>query len=187
MLLAGLLSAQFNAPVAGGSYDLLATEILTGSQASVTFSSLSAYASTYQHLQLRIMASHTGAGGNAINMQLNGDTGSNYASHGLVGNGSSVSSYGIASNNRVENAVVLRQNLSNTSFGAGVIDILDPFEISKYTTVRALTGHASTESIVALTSSVRLNVESLTSLTLFPSANDIGANSRFSLYGLRSS
>ena len=39
--------------VAGGSYDLLETTILSSNAASVTFSNLNNYAADYQHLQIR--------------------------------------------------------------------------------------------------------------------------------------
>jgi hypothetical protein len=41
-----------NSPVSLGSYDLLETEILTGTQASVEFTSLDSY-TDYQHFQIR--------------------------------------------------------------------------------------------------------------------------------------
>ncbi len=171
---------------AAGSFDLLETQTLTGSQASVTFSNLNtSYGSTYQHLQLRIVTSHTGAGGNNLRLRFNADTGNNYSYHELIGNGSNVTSGNAPSQSSVLMVVALRQNLSNNSFGAGVVDILDPFETTKNKTVRALSGHASTESIVSLTSGARLNTEAITSITLLMGSGDIGAKSRYSLYGIK--
>jgi hypothetical protein len=73
----GILAAQIS--VAAGSYDLLETEILTGSQTSVTFSSLnSTYGADYQHLQARCVFSGGGVV-SSLRIQLNGDTGSNYS------------------------------------------------------------------------------------------------------------
>jgi hypothetical protein len=76
MLLLGVLAAQAEAaaPAAAGSYDLLETEILTGTQASVTFSSLnSTYGADYQHLQLRIVTRDNRgiSGTNNIRLQVN--------------------------------------------------------------------------------------------------------------------
>ena len=71
-------------------YDLLETEILTGTQSSVTFSSLnSTYGADYQHLQARCVWSGGGVV-SSLRIELNGDTGSNYSLHVLYGNGSSV-------------------------------------------------------------------------------------------------
>jgi hypothetical protein len=184
----GILAAAGFRPAGGAAFELLESTVLTGSQNSVSFTNLTTkYAATYQHLQLRIVASHTGSGGNALAMTLNGDSGANYSYHEMVGGGSSVSSSGLASQSSILGVVLLRQNISNTSFGAGVVDILDAFETTKNKTVRSFSGHASSpNSIVGLSSGARLNTASVTSITMFMSANDIGANSRFSLYGIRS-
>ena len=75
MLLLGVLAAQAEAAAPAGvaAYDLLETEILTGSQASVTFSSLGDYASDYQHLQVRGAIMTTAD--TRFWMNLNSDTG----------------------------------------------------------------------------------------------------------------
>ena len=173
--------------VAGNAYEWLETVSVGTAVASISFSSLNAtYGGTYQHLQIRAVMSHTEAGGNALRMQMNGDTGSNYANHELGGNGSSVFSNGNASQASILNVGALRQNISNNSFGATIIDILDPFEATKNPTVRSLNGHASTESIVTLSSGFRNNTAAITSITLFMASGNINAKSRFSLYGLRS-
>jgi hypothetical protein len=176
-------------PSAAGAYELLETVSVGTAVASVSFSNLDTnYGSTYQHLQIRTVVTHSGAGGNALSMQLSGDTGANYAYHELIGNGSSASSSALTSQSSIVGTVLMRQNISNTSFAAGVIDILDAFETTKNKTIRSLSGHASTESIVGLTSGVRLNTAAVTSITLFSiGAANIVAGSRFSLYGLRSS
>jgi hypothetical protein len=188
MLLAGLLSAQFQAPVAGGSYDLLATEILTSSQASVTFSSLGDYAGTYQHLQIRMTARLTsGFTERTINMRLNGDTGNNYSYHALFAEGSSVASNAGTSQNKIDVGSTPANNAAANSFAAFVIDILDPYETSKYTTIRNLSGNTTTPQI-RLSSGLWMNTASLTSFSFQEtfSSSSFAAGSRFSLYGLRS-
>lgn len=162
----------------------LETVRLGSSAASVEFINLGQY-SDYQHLQIRAIVSHTNSGGNALTLRLNNDTGNNYSYHELVGNSSAVVSNPATSQSSMLAAVIVRQNLSNTSFGAGIVDILDAFDTTKNPTIRALSGHASTESAVGLTSAARLNVEAITSIQLSMAGGSIGANSRISLYGLK--
>ena len=175
-------------------YDLLATEILTGSQTSVTFSSLnSTYGADYQHLQIRGTVRDTGSVQARLALQINGDTSSNYSYHSLFGRGSSVSStagtnatYGWLVNDTPEDTQAAN------CFAGFVCDILDPFETSKYPTVRTLGGFmagdgSDVQQSIGLVSMSWRNtnaIDSLTLITVSGTAHKTG--SRFSLYGLRS-
>jgi hypothetical protein len=180
-----------NTKVSYGAYDLLETEILTGTQASVTFSSLnSTYGADYQHLQLRIVTRDNRAisGLNNIRMQVNSDSGSNYADHGLYGNGSSVLSYANTSESQF-NALSVNPSNSDTAdaFGVGVVDFLDCFETSKYLTMRSLNGATvAAGSTIRLSSCVWMNTNALDTILIYPSSASFVTGSRFSLYGLRS-
>ena len=183
----GLLgAASFVAP--SGAYDLLATEILTGSQASVTFSSLGDYATDYQHLQLRIVARTDRAfDGDVLLMQFNSDTGSNYSYHALFGNGSTVISTANATDTVMEFFRISGGTDAANAFGGMVMDILDPFETSKYKTVRALSGVASDLDEVHLRSASWRNTDALTTIKLDKFGSNFVTGSRFSLYGLKAS
>lgn len=169
--------------------DILAEEVLTSSQASVTFSNLvSSYGSDYQHLQIRFTArdnrtSYTSSG---WYMQFNGDTGSNYTGHILYGNGSSVVSYNDAGWTNASLVIVghaASANATANAFAGGVVDILDPFETTKYTTSRALT--ASPNSI-NLDSQLWNNTNAVDSISIIQgSSNQFVAGSRFTLIGLK--
>jgi hypothetical protein len=194
MLLLGVLAAQAEAaaPAAAGSYDLLETEILTGSEASVTFSSLnSTYGADYQHLQIRIVVrSAVSESASQIALYLNGDTSSaNYAFHQLYGDGSTAGSEGYGSGTLGQITPIVRTfGATGTAdaFGAGVVDILDSFETSKYTTVRSLHGAAGVNA-VGLTSGLWMNTNAVDSITILKQGGgDLATASRFSLYGLRS-
>ena len=189
MLLLGVVQAQVTgAPAGAGSYDLLATEILTSSAASVTFSSLGDYAGTYQHLQLRIVAKSTRADDlDYFALQFNADTGNNYATHVLRGISGSVSSFAETSQSRIITGRLAGGNTTD-SFGAAVIDILDPFETTKNTTTRGLGGvRGGSGAEISLASGVWLNTDALTSILVKPDNGSAEAESRFSLYGLRNS
>ena len=184
MLLLGVVQAQAAGDVSFGSYDLLATEILTSAQASVTFSSLGTYASDYQHLQIRMTHRDSSASPADGFVQLNGDTATNYSWHYLLGTGSSVVS-GAGAN---ASSMFVMQN-ANTAysadiFAATVSDLLDPFETTKNKTIRTLTGVTGGTSRINLHSGNWRNTDSVTSIRIFGQANFV-AGSRFSLYGLR--
>ena len=175
-----------NAAFAPSAYDLLETEILTGSQASVTFSSLnSTYGADYQHLQVRmtVRGDTASTSEEEVFMQLNSDTGGNYASHRLRGSGSTVTSTPYTSQTKLRAAFMPRGNETAGNFGATVIDILDPFETTKNTTIRLFNGQGSLG--VYLFSGVWINTSALTTILLYPEINNFVAGSRFTLIGLK--
>lgn len=184
MLLLGYYAAQ--TPVAAGSYDLIQSEILTGSQASVTFD-VTGLGSTYQHLQLRIAAKSTDPTNDMDNLivRFNSDSAGNYSHHRLLGNGSSVVSYAGTSTTYCFAGMTTRG--SGSTFAAAVLDILDPFETTKYTTTRSLTGGTnSSQNAIVLQSGNWRNTNAVSSIFLrSESSQDLVAGSRFSLYGLK--
>ena len=174
--------------VAADSYDLLETEILTSSQSSVTFSSLnSTYGADYQHLQIRYVARTTrDLASDITQMYFNGDTGSNYSWHRLRGNGAAIDSEGQSSQSYMRATYVPSTLTASNIFGAGVIDILDPFETNKNTTIRAFGGETA-NNYVAIHSGAWYNTAALTSITIDQFGTNFVADSRFSLYGLKAS
>ena len=190
MLLLGVVQAQASGagPLVETDFDLLQTEILTGTQTSVTFSDLGDYATDYQHLQIRLTARTTLDDVQGLFMRLNSDSGSNYASHNLrnappsgvtsnkTGTTTYMSLYRVASNNSVADG-----------FGAIVIDILDPFETNKNTTIRALGGNtAAATSYIWFQSGAWFNTASVSTILLQPEEGaSLAQHSRFSLYGLK--
>lgn len=185
MLLLGVLQAQA-AGQAAGSFDLLETQVLASSAASVTFSSLSTYAADYQHLQIRAVIGATAANAR-LWMRLNGTT-SGYAWHMLRGNGSSVSSEGPTS----QPAIRLINNIGTTSnaYGAAIIDLLDAFDTAKNKTVRSLGGGATGANEINLNSGSSFSTSALDSVTFglgetTISQQNLATGSRFSLYGIK--
>jgi hypothetical protein len=171
---------------AAGSFDLLQTQVLSSAEPSVTFSNLNtAYGSTYQHLQIRMVTKDTSAGAASYDLiRLNGDTGSNYSWHRLQADGSSVASTAGTSTNGMNAYLNAYQSAAN-AFSVSVFDLLDPFETTKNKTIRVLTGGAlGSFNYVALTSGNWRNTASVTSVTINASANFV-VGSRFSLYGIK--
>ena len=190
MLLLGVLAAQAEAAAPAGvaAYDLLETEILTGSQASVTFSSLGDYASDYQHLQIRaVMRSNRGSTGGGAGIRFNSDSATSYTRHFLEGNGSAVTFFGAGNTNFADFSAYTGATSTADSFAAAVVDLLDVFETSKYTTVRRLDGAASTFNVINLGSGVWRDTDALTDIEIFDRFSTFVTGSRFSLYGLKAS
>ena len=168
-----------------GSFDLLETQVLDSTTASVTFSSLSTYAADYQHLQIRTVLRDTRSiTGNTTYMRFNGDSGSNYNGHGLLGDGSSVSSFVSPISTRMESVMSASANSTSGLFNSSVVDILDPFETTKYTTIKVLTMSMDGPQL-RLGSNAWRNTAAVSSITFIGNDGSFIAGSRFSIYGLR--
>ena len=166
---------------AAGSFDLLETQVLGSSAASVTFSSLSTYASTYKHLQLRVSANVVTSAANQY-LRFNGST-SSYSSHFLEGTGSSVISGHISAVTNRANFMIC--NADSNNFAGAVIDILDPFDANKNTTFRSFAGSArSGTNWLGLYSGAWYSTAALSSIEL-GFGNNWTQYSRFSLYGIK--
>jgi hypothetical protein len=169
------------------SFDLISTTILDSTQSSVVFD-VSTYASTYKHLQVRLVGRSSEATTSIYDLliRFNGDIGSNYSGHNLRGTGSAVQSNALIGFTYIINESTFVGN-SNTAniFGSAVIDILDPFSTTKNTTTRSIGGHNSSTARLYLGSGAYYSTEAVNSITVGPTFGSILAGSRFSLYGIR--
>jgi hypothetical protein len=170
-----------------GAYDSLASVTLATATSTVTFSGLP---SGYKHLQLRVLA-RTDRGSSLDNLWINfnGDSGSNYYSRRMEGDGSSAYNDGFGLSGQPTGFLVpTATNLANV-FCGGVMDILDYSSTTKNKTLRTLrgfdmngTGYITMGSILWMPT----NIEAINSITLASgnSAN-IAAYSSFALYGVK--
>jgi hypothetical protein len=159
-----------------------------GGASSIEFTSIPA---TYQHLQVRGIIGDSGdttirtlvarLGNGSL------DTGSNYRTHYLVGNGSSASA-GSALTNAMELENTVVGTTANT-FGAFVIDILDYANASKNTTIRVLHGaDINTSGKVVVASGLWLSTSAVDTLavgTRSAFAGTIKQHSTAALYGIK--
>lgn len=183
----GILAAAGFRPSATGAFDLLESTVLTGSQASVEFTNLtSKYASTYQHLQLRMLL-RSSVNTNIVYYRFNGDTGNNYRAHWMQANGNgSVGSGDSGSLNGIFHYSGAASSEPANYYAGVVADILDPFETSKNTTTRTMFARASTVyPEVGIASGLWNNTASLTSVKVEMNASNLIAGCRISLYGLK--
>lgn len=181
---ASQISGHLWAP--SGAYDALATvTVPSGGAATVTFAGIP---SGYKHLQLRAHAHFDGTANSYLNMQMqfNGDTGSNYVYHRLYGNGSSASADASASTTKI-NTPWIPDSVYTSNYGAQVIDFLDYSSVVKNKTVRALGGFDGNGSgLLGLFSGAWLNSSTaINSISIFIPSNTISASSQFALYGIK--
>ena len=181
----GVLSAAGAGVGVAGDYELIATEILTTSEASITFSNLGDYSATYKHLQIRWAAREVRAADfGEFWIRLNGDSGNNYSRHRLRGDGSSVSSGASAS---IDKLIVPAVGTNTANYyHAAVVDFLDAYSTTKNTTMRALGGRSiSGSAAIDLNSGAYFNTASITSITIIGEIGNVASGSRFSLYGIK--
>lgn len=172
------------AGAAGGApaYDLLETTTLTSSASSVSFTGLNAY-SDYKHLQIRAVVQN--ATDVPFYLQINGDTGSNYAWHRLRATGSSVSSLNGSNQPRIDFGPATVTSFNSSAYNATIIDLLDYSSSSKNSTVRFMNGYISSsgEKQLNFGSGLWNNTSAVTSLLFY--GNTFVSGTRFSLYGVR--
>jgi hypothetical protein len=168
---------------AGGDFESIATVTVgSGGAADVTFSSI---AGTFQHLQI-CYVSRCAADANGIQIQFNGSTASNYATHRLSGDGSSATAAASTSASSSTIGIQAPSSATASVFGAGVIDILDYASTSKATTLRAITGWDSNGSGQAhLRSGLWTLTDAVTSIKLFNDVGNLAQHSTFALYGVK--
>jgi hypothetical protein len=177
----GSFSSGVVTPVAVDAYESIATTTVgSGGSANVEFTSIPG---TYTHLQVRGIARSTSTECD-IKVQLNGDTGSNYAYHRLQGNGSATGADGASSQTTM--FYCGRINASASVFGANIIDILDYTNTNKNTTLRALMGFdANGSGYASLGTGLWMNTNAVTSIKLIPHAGNFAQYSQFALYGIK--
>ena len=166
-------------PATPTSFESIAS-ITPSGVATVTFSSIP---QTYKSLQIRTNAIYSNTNGD-VRLQLNGDTGANYARHILVGNGSAVSAAGTASADMI---ILAGYNVvgSTTDPSVSILDIHDYASTSKYKTVRNFGGKDSNGSGNALlTSGLWMSTSAINSITIYTSSYNFATGTTISLYGI---
>lgn len=188
---ASQISGHLWAP--SGAYDSIATVTVgAGGTANIEFTSIP---STYTHLQIRFNAqTNRGTYGvDEFRLQVNSDTGNNYARHRLAGTGSSVEANATTSTSYINSQGSIGTTTAGAAFfGGGVIDILDYANTSKYKTFRTLNGADINGTIAGFGGSIGFasglwqNTNAITSIKMYPDAGTLWTQySSFALYGIR--
>lgn len=179
-LLAGGVAASTN------SYESISTVTVgAGGSSAVTFSSIP---STYKHLQIRAIGHWSGTSNQYANgqLQINGDTASNYSYHRLYGNGSAASADASTSTTKI-NTPWFPDDLYNTAiFGSIIIDVLDYQNTNKYKTIRTLGGFDGNGSgFVGLFSGLWMQTTAISSISISLPSYNLTQYSKFALYGIK--
>ena len=173
-------------PILGRYYLMGSVTVGSGGASSIEFTDIPPI---YKHLQIRTICKDAGNFGSYYNLRarFNSDSGSNYARHALDGNGSSVSSYGLASESSAGVGHVINNSSGQTScFSANIIDILDYCNTSKTKTVRALNGSDwNTGGGIRIKSSLWNNTSAISSILFFSDSNsNLIQHTNICLYGI---
>ena len=165
----------------GGSYESIATTTAAGGETSITFSSI---AGTYASLQIRGIMQRNAAAAMNLAFRFNSDTGANYASHWLYGDGATVTATG-ASAATYALSVEMPSNTANT-LGAFITDIHDYASTTKNKTIRTFGGYDKNGSGKSqLNSGLWVSTAAVTSVTLYFLGDALAAGSTFALYGIK--
>ena len=178
----GIVAGSF--PIAaGGDFESIATVTVGGGGAAdVTFTSI---ASTFQHLQIRYV-SRCAADAPGLQVQVNSDTGSNYAVHRLSGDGSSAAAAAQSSTTTTTIGIQAPSTASANVFGAGVLNLLDYASASKATTLLALCGWDNNGSGQAhIRSGLWTSTSAVTAIKIYNDAGNLAQHSTFALYGIK--
>lgn len=183
---------KYDSMLAGNAaYDPAATWLIqrqtaTGSEASITFSSIP---QTYQHLQIRAMTRETRAVTvSSYYVRFNSDTGANYVWHSLYGNGTTVTATAGTSQTSIEGGYDFGSSATANLFGVSIIDIHDYASTTKNKTVRMIDGrdNNSTNGLIKLASGLWLSTSAITSITVTPTVSgNFAASTTFALYGFK--
>ena len=170
-----------------GDFESLQTVIVTGSsQAEIDFTNIP---QTYQHLQIRGIARTTEptVTRGDFRMRANGDTNSNYAWHLLIGDGGgSASAFSATSQTFGRIGYTTHAGAASNILGTFIIDILDYANTSKNKTFRTLGGaELNGSGSVSYNSDLWMSTSAITSIKLYPAANNFDVNSHFALFGIR--
>jgi hypothetical protein len=149
--------------------------------------------STYKHLQIRGITNVSYSSNTLGDLRLrignsSIDTGSNYATHYLRGEGSGTPAAGATASSAFISASTTRLASTDTStFGTVVIDILDYASTSKYKTVRCLGGvDANGSGYINFNSGLWMNSSNaITHLRLYANDGNLNQYSQFALYGIK--
>ena len=179
--LIGIIASSGVAAATSAYESIATTTVGGGGSSSVTFSSIPA---TYTHLQIRGIGSLSGD--NESRIQVNGDTGSNYAWHQLLANYAGSGSVSASAGTSV---TFIKGAVSYDQFSPFVFDIVDYKDTNKYKTIRTLSGtnnnSAGTNSYVRFSSGLWMNTAAITSITIFPASGNFAQYSSFALYGIK--
>ena len=186
MNILGIIASSKLIAAAGDFQSIATVSVGGGGAANVEFTSIPG---TFTHLQIRGIHRSTATTPGAfyaIKYQYNGDTGSNYTYHYIVGTGSAANAFAGTSQSDGWAGVCTSDGITASVYSAGVIDILDYANTNKYKTMRILDGtDANGTGEAFFMSSLWMSTSAITSIKLYPNTDNWAQYSSFALYGIK--
>ena len=160
---------------AGSTYTPLATTTLGSAQASYTFSSISG---SYTDLVLICSAKNSSASaGRGLRLELNSDTGSNYSSTYMSGDGSSATSGNYISTSYLDTVMTISE--------ANFYPVICNFEnYANATTYKTILTRGGSGINVRASAGLWRSTSAITSIKISMSADNFVTGSTFTLYGI---
>ena len=193
-----LLSGSLTTPSAkqafvGNDFESIATVLVgVGGQNNIEFTNIP---STFSHLQIRYIARATaGDTGNniAFSMTVNNDSSSAYSQHRIYGagntNGVAPSADGGGNSTAMYFGGWAGSGTSASTFGVGVIDVLDYANTNKYKTFKGISGcsgESGSAGFIKFASGNWQSNTAISSIQISGGSFYYAQYSRFALYGIR--
>jgi hypothetical protein len=179
--------------VPDNSYESIATvSVGAGGSSFIEFTSIP---STYKHLQIRVNSRYTGYqnSGAAVYLQFNGDTGSNYSLHRLIGyanlSSNGLSSAASTSQSYLQLAYTTGGSTTTNMFGVQITDIFEYANTNTTKTVQSFAGYDSNTDTgyrsVGLFSGNWRSTNAISSIKIFPETDSWAQYTSFALYGIK--
>ncbi len=167
--------------------EAIETVYLEADAASVTFSSIPA---TYEHLQLRysLRSTRSTQAYDNIYVRFNGDTGTNYSGHYLLGYATTKAAGGTTSQSNTWTYRASAGTAVSAQYGVGRMDIYDYQNTNKNTAFTGIGGTNGSYNEIGMFEGLWDSTAAVTSILLYPTATTNWVRgSEFTLYGLKSS
>ena len=179
----GITASSITASTLGDFESIATVTVGSGGASTIEFTSIP---STYQHLQIRLLARSTSTSSDGY-IRFDGDTASNYGAHYLYGDGSSALSGANTPTSLPNAAYFATSGSGSNTFGVAVIDILDYANTNKNKTYRSLSGFDNNGSgLIVLYSGLWRSTNAIDSITLLrPPSNSFAQYTHAALYGIK--
>ena len=164
----------------GAMIPIATVTVGSGGASNAEFTNIPGY---YEHLQIRALTKCSNAD-LTVRAQFNSDTGTNYATHYIEANGSTVAAGAVTSTTYV--MVGIAASGTAGQVGGFVLDVLDYSNTSKYKTTRTLSGCDNNGSgYVWPASGLWMSTSAITSIKIFPASGTFQQHASFALYGIK--
>lgn len=159
---------------AGNTYTPIETKTLSSAASSVTFSSIPG---VYTDLVLVCNATSSSGSPNGLFLQVNSDTGTNYSSTRMYGNGSTATSVRETTTDRI---------MTGWTSSTGMTTMITHLMNYSNTTTYKTTISRTSDSVSRVNATVGLwrSTSAITSITLVSEGTNFNTGSTFTLYGI---